>query len=253
MCSLKKAFTLLIIFITVCAHSRDFIEPLVYPNETVTNPRPNIIWQDNYKDKPGFKSRKFRITIKNDDKKNGKEYGYIVYPEPIYDQFLLFRMPQTLPGGSYSMKIEKLHRGKPVKDRRYYYLHYPARESFVIDSTERRSFDYIEPRFQIAFDSIALQQDRYSDDALISLGAATGSAGMGYLFYTFLGGALWGQVLAAICFISAGTGYGASGYFAGKALSLSGDKDRVLEIAENEEEAGKYDGKRLKAEFQLKF
>jgi len=237
-------------------YSKDFLLPLVYPEDEITNPKPYIIWQDKYRKRPGSPSSRFRVTLTKERKRQSQTKGKLVYstiPEPIFDQFYTFRLPVKLETGRYSLEIEKLHRGKSVTDRRYYYKKYPAERDFFINTDDMEEADFLHPRFYIARHALETERSFYGYDALYSFIGSTGSAAIGYAVYRYFGSTIYGKIIAGICFASAGIGYGASVYFTGSYISLGMDMSEIEEIGTSRERASQYDEKRLKAEFNLKF
>ena len=73
------------------------------------------------------------------------------------------------------------------------------------------------------------------------------------MLYEVITDSIYGKIIAAICFISSGFGYGASAYFTGTYLGLGSDMNEVRGIGASPEKSKLYDEKRLVAEFGLKF
>ncbi len=250
----KTVFLFLLFFPLIELWADSPLQPLVYPNNVVTNNQPRIIWHDIY-EKKGTSPIRFRITINShmgDSSGKIKSKSYILKPRRVYDSFYATTLPKKLAGGKYDMTIEKLHGRHSLQDRRYYYARYPIKSSFSISRESINDLDYLEPRFYIAYNALQRERSFYGYDALFSFVSAMAASGIGFGVYHFFGSSTIGKVLAGVCFLSAGFGYGSSIYYTGQYFSTGNDMDRVLNLGKASN--GKVpDARSLRAKFDLKF
>ncbi len=253
---LRKVLLWSLLLLPVEILADDISKALVYPENIITNPRPWVIWQDRYCNPGVLSQSEFRITIKSGSKDSSQGVKYRTYtlrPRKVYDQFYAFKLPRRLTAGNYGIKIEKLHRRRSVGDRRYYYERYPAKRNFILNPQGEHDPDFLEPRFYIAYHSLARERYFRGYDALLSSISATAAGGAGLAIYHFFGESTWGKVLAGVCFLSAGFGYGTSIYYTGKYFSSCHDMAQVLNLGRASSGKVSPDAKALRAKFDLKF
>jgi hypothetical protein len=219
--------SILFIYSYIYAESRSPIKPLLYPNDTISNSRPYIIWKDvyGYKDSKGTK---YRITLDNKDKQLTSSQKFIIEPKLYYSEFYAVRLPKTLKNSSYSYTIDRMFNNKPVNSRYFSYLNYPITGSFQLDTDSKEDADFLPPEYLIKykyFEKENILANWYNFKFFSA--SSTISLGIGYLFYAVLQFGLISTVIVILSVISAAIGYPAAGYYG---LSYLRNKSRINDI-----------------------
>jgi hypothetical protein len=206
--------TLFFVCVPLQAWSTDVEHPLQYPQgATITSSHPVFIWRDLYQTQK--KDRQFyRLTITS--AVYMKPITKIFSPQLFYNSIYTYKLPDGLKDGLYDYKIEyfKMKSQKTKKKRYFHASRYPIMGSFVIDTAEECAFDNLPPGLQAKY----LHDDHYNTiengyNTLFFTGAATGSLGIGWLFYRVLTFGKISRIIAYIAFASAAVGYSASLYY----------------------------------------
>ena len=259
---MHKKFLILYILITIplgwtksYSETIASIKPIIYPFGTIGNNQPCFIWQDIYNERDKKNNAKYRITITNLNSNNSnKTYKIIIIPQVIFKIFYIFKLQATLDDTEYEYSIERLIANKPVKTRHYYYLRYPIKNKFTINSKRKRPIDNLNSKYLIQY----IHTDRNNTlingyNALFFISSSITCFGMGMLFYNIINWGITSKIIAGLSFTSSAIGITASGYYGYRYLNKKKELQQIIRLSKKISLKGDINNNQIKAGMELSF
>lgn len=223
--------------------------PVFYPEGTIGNVRPYIIWYDKYLERDKTDRAKYRITLSRDDNVIDP---ILIHPD-CYENHYFYLFPVVLKPGEYTYMIERLLNNKPVNSAYFHYLKYPVTGYFKLEPGENKSYD-LPPEYLIRYIS-GEKNNRLVNgyNALFYGGAGVGAFGIGMLFYSVFDFGLISRIISYISFASSAAGIGAAGYYGYHYYQEKNQLLKLLETGKKVSIYGNATNKIISADIRLSF